>query len=479
MCLKKLLTIITLLILFTILSTPKIISANETPIINYLAVDHSPLVEGEKQSFHITSSGIKNVQYRAFVYEYNTDKWSELTNGYTSYKNPKMPYTIAPSKTFFKGKYKLSFWVRAEGSTSRYDTFHVKYLDCINKDDNERISLDGNLITDKENYKIGEKVQINGIENIHGMKEPYMYKLHAYNLTKDKWISNITDYTKDIIEWYPQEEGIYILDIWSKSSVSTRTYDGWKLKPIIVSSPNINYKNYDYTLNDIVNKQYYSKNNIVYNDYNDWYTASKNDITTYLNPSSFLYDRGKLQFMKLNYIEGITVKDLNNILNDKGVLKGKGEQFLYSSKQYNINPAYLVSHSLLETGDGTTPLSTGVLVTKINGQAVEPKVTYNLFGIGAYDRDPIRLGAEYAYTQGWFSLDAAISGAAKWISDSYINHPMYNQNTLYKMKWNPENPGVHQYATDIAWAYKQTKNIEKIINQCNKPKIILEIPKYR
>lgn len=476
---KKILITLNLLILFSILITPKIVSANEIPTINFLAVDHSPLVEGEKQSFHITSSGIKSVQYRAFVYEYNTNKWSELTNGYTTFKSSKTPYTIAASKTFTKGKYKLSFWVRTKDSTSRYDSFKVMYLDCINKDYVNRISLNGNLNTDKENYKLGEKVQINAIENIHGMKEPYMYKLHAYNLTKNEWITNITDYTGDIIEWYPPEDGIYILDIWAKSSISTRTYDGWKLKPIIVSSSNTTYENYNYTLKNIINKQYYSKANIIYNDYNNWYTASKDDLDTYLNPLNFSDSRGKLQFMNLNYINGITVENLNNILSNKGILRGKGKQFLSSAKQYNINPAYLVSHSLLETGNGTNTLSTGVLITRVNGRAVEPKVVYNLFGIGAYDRDPIRLGAEYAYKQGWFSIDSAISGAAKWISDSYINHPVYSQNTLYEMKWNPKNPGIHQYATDIAWAYKQTKNIKKIIDQCNIKEVFLEIPKYR
>lgn len=27
-----------------------------------------------------------------------------------------------------------------------------------------------------------------------------------------------------------------------------------------------------------------------------------------------------------------------------------------------------------------------------------------------------------------------------------------DQNTLYSMRWNPKNPGEHQYATDIKWA---------------------------
>lgn len=30
------------------------------------------------------------------------------------------------------------------------------------------------------------------------------------------------------------------------------------------------------------------------------------------------------------------------------------------------------------------------------------------------------------------------------------------------MRWDPANPGQHQYATDIAWAYKQISNIKSL-----------------
>ena len=35
---------------------------------------------------------------------------------------------------------------------------------------------------------------------------------------------------------------------------------------------------------------------------------------------------------------------------------------------------------------------------------------------------------------------------------------MTHQNTLYSMRWNPKNPGEHQYATDIKWAEKVIPN---------------------
>ena len=78
-----------------------------------------------------------------------------------------------------------------------------------------------------------------------------------------------------------------------------------------------------------------------------------------------------------------------------------------------------------------------------------------MFGIGAYDSNPKYYGAQRAYQERWFSPDAAIRGGAKFASQSYVNHPSYAQDTLYKMRWNPKQPATHQYATDIGWAVKQ------------------------
>ncbi|MEL7598468.1 MAG: glucosaminidase domain-containing protein, partial [Clostridiaceae bacterium] len=112
------------------------------------------------------------------------------------------------------------------------------------------------------------------------------------------------------------------------------------------------------------------------------------------------------------------------------------------------------------------------------GKSVTPKVAYNMFGVRAIDSDPNRCGSEYAYTQGWFTVDAAILGGAKFISTGYINSDKYKQNTLYKMKWNVE-VTWHQYATDIGWAKKQISRIKQLIEQCNGAKPVYEIPNFQ
>src|SRR5699024_9793668 len=126
----------------------------------------------------------------------------------------------------------------------------------------------------------------------------------------------------------------------------------------------------------------------------------------------------------------------------KGILSGQADAFIKAGQQYGINDIYLISHALLETGDGTSILANGV---KYNGETV-----YNMYGIGAYDSCPIECGAERAYEEGWTTPSKAIIGGAKFIGNDYIKT---GQNTLYKMRWNPAamastNRYVKQYAAD-------------------------------
>src|SRR5699024_736034 len=143
-----------------------------------------------------------------------------------------------------------------------------------------------------------------------------------------------------------------------------------------------------------------------------------------------------LQFLSLSHPSGISVKDLNKELEGKGILEGKGQAFIEASQKYNINEIYLVSHALLETGNGTSALSNGI---EVNGVKV-----YNMFGIGAYDGQAIEAGSKRAYEEGWNTPEKAIIGGAQFIANSYINSSTYKQDTLYKMRWNPANPTVHQ-----------------------------------
>jgi mannosyl-glycoprotein endo-beta-N-acetylglucosaminidase len=139
----------------------------------------------------------------------------------------------------------------------------------------------------------------------------------------------------------------------------------------------------------------------------------------------------------------------------------------------------LVSHALLETGQGNSQLATGVLVNTVNGQPVTPKVVYNMFGIGAYDATALKSGSERAYLEGWTTPEKAIIGGAKFIGNMYVNHPTYKQNTLYKMRWNPERPGSHQYATDMGWAVKQTTSISNLYKALDDYSLTFDVPSYR
>ena len=198
--------------------------------------------------------------------------------------------------------------------------------------------------------------------------------------------------------------------------------------------------------------------------------ATESETAEYMNPNSFYTDAYKYQFLDLSKPNNVSEETLNNYLADKGVMKGMGAAFIEAAKEYNVSEVYLVAHACLESGNGTSQLATGV---EVNGTTV-----YNLFGIGAYDANPVGNGSQRAYSQGWTSVEAAIKGGAKWISENYVNSSDGRQNTLYKMLWNPENPGTHQYATDIGWAVKQAVSIEKIFSSFTDATLSFDVPAY-
>ena len=107
------------------------------------------------------------------------------------------------------------------------------------------------------------------------------------------------------------------------------------------------------------------------------------------------------------------MQTLDSYLSGKGVLDGQGAAFKSAAEANNISEVYLVIHSCLESGNGTSELASGI---DYNGTTV-----YNLFGIGAVDSSPVESGARYAYEHGWTSIEKAIEGGADWISDNYIN----------------------------------------------------------
>ncbi|WP_340084376.1 SH3 domain-containing protein [Siminovitchia sp. FSL H7-0308] len=203
-----------------------------------------------------------------------------------------------------------------------------------------------------------------------------------------------------------------------------------------------------------------------------WKNASPSDVAYYLNPNNFSRDSDAyFQFLVLSESAGLNAAEVNNkILAGKGILSGKASAFIEAARIHKINDVYLISHSLLETGNGTSTLANGVMY---NGKKV-----YNMYGVGASDRCPVTCGAKFAYDSGWFTPEAAIIGGAKFISNEYIHNKTFKQDTLYKMRWNPVQ-SWHQYATDIGWAVKQVFRMKQLYNLLDTYSLIYDIPVYK
>src|SRR5699024_11463990 len=91
----------------------------------------------------------------------------------------------------------------------------------------------------------------------------------------------------------------------------------------------------------------------------------------------------------------------------------------------DLNVLYLISHALVETGNGKSELAKGI---EDNG-----KKYYNFFGIGAFDENAVHTGSSFAKKQAWTSPDKAIMGGAQFVRNNYFNN---KQISLYQMRWN-------------------------------------------
>lgn len=224
-----------------------------------------------------------------------------------------------------------------------------------------------------------------------------------------------------------------------------------------------------------------------------WRNAPRSNVLDSLNPSN----NNRFQHLVLSSSVSVSVDHLTHMVQGKGTLSGKSraEAFSKGAKDYSVNEVYLIAHAILETGHGTSTLAQGVyvdktgmplrdsagkLLTSSSNLPPDAVKVYNMYGIAAVDRSPLNGGARYAFQQGWTSPEKAIYGGAKWISDNYINNATHKQDTIYKMRWNPQNPGTHQYATDIGWATKQANRMEQLYSIIeNHPVVHFNIPKFQ
>lgn len=146
--------------------------------------------------------------------------------------------------------------------------------------------------------------------------------------------------------------------------------------------------------------------------------------------------------MKLNKKSGLSLEQFQKVLSDSkdvnNVFKDNAQYFYYIEKEYNINGIFVAAVGIHESGWGTSSIS---LRTK------------NLFGYGAYDRNP----GENAYTFDTYA--EGIDLLARVFTKYYINPkgtPIYGgEKAVASHYYGSTVEAVNNdYATDKGWANK-------------------------
>ncbi|RIL72153.1 autolysin [Staphylococcus devriesei] len=148
-----------------------------------------------------------------------------------------------------------------------------------------------------------------------------------------------------------------------------------------------------------------------------------------------------LKYMDISQKVPMSKSEVKTMLKGQGILEDQANAFIKAQDKYDVNIIYLISHARVETANGSSELAKGI---KDDG-----KRYYNFFGVGAFDGNAVHTGKSYAKEQEWTSPYKAILGGAKFVRTQYFDN---EQITLYQMRWNPQQPGEHQYASDVTWA---------------------------
>lgn len=307
--------------------------------------------------------------------------------------------------------------------------------------------------------------------------KPVTAQLEAVISPADATIHDVTWTSMDESIVHVDRDGLVYPNGVGTAEIYAETVDGgYKAKSVITVTTwekrkediPVAYTDYDITTEKMTDIQMTAEPTVFTSDASPAY---REEVLSFVNPENLISGYNKYQFLDLGIQNGIDASVLNSYLTGKGVLNGMGDVFKSAAEANNISEVYLVIHSCLESASGTSQLASGV--------EYNDTIVYNVFGIGAVDSDPVGGGAQYAYEQGWTTVEAAIEGGANWISNNYINNPNYRQNTLYKMRWNPDSPANHQYATDVEWASKQAKNMAVMFEAFPSASYRYEVPMYK
>lgn len=195
-------------------------------------------------------------------------------------------------------------------------------------------------------------------------------------------------------------------------------------------------------------------------DNGTWLCASHKAIAYQMDPRNILNDENIFQFAKLQYVEGAQTKEGIEEITEGSFLEGDSiaEALVQAGKDADIDPYFIASRLIQEQGrDGTT---------MSKGYEYEGTIVYNPFNINATGdgrEEILKNAAQYAYEQGWNTLEKGLLGGVSYVKEDYIDK---GQNTLYLQKFDVVNQDNslyrNQYMQNLLAPQSEGSNMLKI-----------------
>ena len=195
-------------------------------------------------------------------------------------------------------------------------------------------------------------------------------------------------------------------------------------------------------------------------DNGTWLCASNKAIAYQMDPRNILKEEDIFQFKTLEYVENATtIEGMKEITNDT-FLEGDeiSRVLIEAGKNVNVDPYFIASRLIQEQGRKGTVLS--------QGYDYKGKTIYNPFNMNASGNSQdeiIENAANYAYEQGWDTLEKGLLGGVELIKKGYIDK---GQNTLYLQKFDVVNQDgklyTNQYIQNLLAPMAEASNMLEI-----------------
>ena len=200
-------------------------------------------------------------------------------------------------------------------------------------------------------------------------------------------------------------------------------------------------------------------------DNGTWLCASDKAIKYQMDPRNILNEDNIFQFAELKYVQGAQTEEGIHKITEGSFLEGDSisEALIQAGENADLDPYFIASRLIQEQGRNGTVLSRGCEYNDI--------VVYNPFNIkarGNSQEEIIQNAAQYAYEQGWDTLEKALIGGVEFLKEGYIN---VGQNTLYLQKFDVVNQDdslyTHQYMQNLLAPQSEANNMKEIYEASN------------